>query len=292
MIVLHHYFQLFFTTTDCASEHMLLYLLSQQLGYSGVAIFFFLSGYGLMQSEKKKSLQPKEFFQRRFLKIYSPYLFITLVWLPIFYFVNKTNDINITGIIYDLFWDGRDNVLWFIKILLFLYITFYIFSRLNRINMSYGIISLLIMTLLVCFISYYTIGNYSYISIPIFSIGIIYSIYQDKALTLQNPFLTTIILASIIIGISALLCSNIFFMMQALINYIIILLFIIYKDKISTNKENRLENISYDIYLTHNKVLMLFQLYFVPSLINLSIYLSFVFVTAYISNSIRKIFKI
>ena len=47
----------------------------------GVAIFFFLSGYGLMESEQKSHLSLAAFFKRRFLNVYLPVLLVTALWL-------------------------------------------------------------------------------------------------------------------------------------------------------------------------------------------------------------------
>lgn len=56
-----------------------------QGGNVGVAVFFFLSGYGLMMSELRSHLSFKQFLKKRFLKIYLPVLLITAIWLPIAY---------------------------------------------------------------------------------------------------------------------------------------------------------------------------------------------------------------
>lgn len=56
-----------------------------QGGNIGVAIFFFLSGYGLMKSEMKSHLSFGMFFRKRFCKIYLPVLLVTAIWLPISY---------------------------------------------------------------------------------------------------------------------------------------------------------------------------------------------------------------
>lgn len=62
------------------SEHPFFYIMASQNGYIGVAIFFFLSGYGLMQSEMKSHLPLRSFFSRRFLKVYLPVLLVTALW--------------------------------------------------------------------------------------------------------------------------------------------------------------------------------------------------------------------
>lgn len=59
-----------------------------QGGNIGVAVFFFLSGYGLMMSEIKSHLPLKSFFRKRFLKIYLPVILVTAIWLPISYIIS------------------------------------------------------------------------------------------------------------------------------------------------------------------------------------------------------------
>lgn len=57
-------------------------------GNIGVAVFFFLSGYGLMMSELKSHLPFNLYFKRRFLKVYLPVVLITAIWLPIAYSID------------------------------------------------------------------------------------------------------------------------------------------------------------------------------------------------------------
>lgn len=70
--------------TNYSSSNPVFYVLASQSGYLAVAIFFFLSGYGLMMSEVKNHLGFNTFVKRRFLKVYLPVLFVTLLWLPVF----------------------------------------------------------------------------------------------------------------------------------------------------------------------------------------------------------------
>lgn len=56
-----------------------------QGGNIGVAIFFFLSGYGLMMSEMKSHLLLSQFFKKRFCKIYLPIILVTALWMPLGY---------------------------------------------------------------------------------------------------------------------------------------------------------------------------------------------------------------
>lgn len=65
------------------STHWSFYLLATQNGYIGVALFFFLSGYGLMESEIRRHLPLYQFIKRRLLKVYFPVLLVTGLWLLI-----------------------------------------------------------------------------------------------------------------------------------------------------------------------------------------------------------------
>ena len=82
MIAIHHYANYAISTeySDC----IILRLFSTQGGYLGVALFFFLSGYGLMKSESKHHLGFNAFVVKRFGKVFLPVLLVTLFWLPIY----------------------------------------------------------------------------------------------------------------------------------------------------------------------------------------------------------------
>lgn len=77
MIALHHYSQ----GMVVAGTHNPIYQLSStQGGLLGVAIFFFLSGYGLMKSDMKHHLSVVTFFKKRLMKTYLPAVVVSLLW--------------------------------------------------------------------------------------------------------------------------------------------------------------------------------------------------------------------
>lgn len=65
------------------STNWIFYALATQNGYVGVSLFFFLSGFGLMESEQKRHLSVSQYFRRRILKIYLPVVLVTVPWLII-----------------------------------------------------------------------------------------------------------------------------------------------------------------------------------------------------------------
>lgn len=154
-----------------------------QGGYIGVAIFFFLSGYGLMESELKRHLSFIEFVKRRLSKVYLPFLLVSLLWIPIYYACMHEGPISFLRIAYDIVWSGRDPVLWFIKILFMMYLVFYLFVKVKQKCTDLVAHSVLIAGLLACmWISANMFGTFSTMSLPLFGIGIYTSLYKKFSL--------------------------------------------------------------------------------------------------------------
>lgn len=78
-VIFHHYSQ--YALSELGQDNFILRCFSLFGGYCGVAIFFFLSGYGLMESDLNKQLSAIQFFKRRFLKLYIPVFLATAIWL-------------------------------------------------------------------------------------------------------------------------------------------------------------------------------------------------------------------
>ncbi len=56
------------------------------IGYVGVSFFFVLSGFILVYTYAGRTIEPREFYQARFARIYPAYLFSLLITLPFFYY--------------------------------------------------------------------------------------------------------------------------------------------------------------------------------------------------------------
>lgn len=195
LVALSHYSTVIVINNHWSDDPILRFMC--QGGYIGVAIFFYLSGYGLMESESKRHLSLLEFVKRRLSKVYMPMLMVSLMWIPIYYlFVNKSMDtVSVLQVIYDILWDGKDAVLWFIKILFFMYGVFYFssyFSHKHKDVLSHvTLISGLGLTML---ISNHVFGDFSIMSIPLFGIGVYTSKYKEKLLGLIPASLWMIML--------------------------------------------------------------------------------------------------
>ena len=230
-----------------------------QGGYIGVAIFFFFSGYGLMESEKKHHLKFKEFFLKRFLRVYLPILMVSVIWIPIYYFIIEKNIINITlgSFLYDLFWGFKDCVLWFVKILFIFYVIFYTFSWLRlkgKILLSHVIIIAGTIFAICVAVKY----NYPNISIPLFTIGLYSSLFKEKSF-LKLPYSILMLIIMSIFCLIIFITTRDTNFAHGTINCIIVCIALYCIYLMNTPPLIRLTNIwlsaIYMIYIIHFKVL-------------------------------------
>lgn len=171
---------------------------------------------------------------------------------------------SVRGVIYDLFWGFHDGVLWFVRALLLLYLCFSLFIRIReKYNQTITIISINLLTLCAIAVLQIVIGlaDYSIISIPLFTIGILASIF-NKGQTRQ----TLIYLVVWSIFISLYLLGNWALMIHALFNYAFIfaaiLILALFPIRKTWAVPSIIGDISYDIYLVHNKVLVALKFLF------------------------------
>ena len=82
MVALHHYSA--YVISLGYSNNIILKAFSTQGGYLGVALFFFMSGFGLMMSEIKHHLGCVAFLKKRLSKILVPSIFVTIIWMPVY----------------------------------------------------------------------------------------------------------------------------------------------------------------------------------------------------------------
>lgn len=262
MVAMSHFSQ--YVGINDPSTNIVYKLFSSQGGYLGVAVFFFLSGYGLMESEQRHHLDIASFLKKRFLKVYLPVVLVTALWIPVFYCIlNPTSmDQETVGggiwlIVSDLLFNFKDGVLWFVKILFMLYISFYLFALLwqhHEIRI-YAWILLSSSVIIIYWLADQWIGYYAPLSVPLFGLGVFASIYKDVSWKYFNitfiPLLFCAIVTVLVTGLNALA-------LHALINYCTIgcMLILFTRYRLTIPGTVLFGAVSFDIYLVHDKVLM------------------------------------
>lgn len=261
LIALHHYSQ--YVVSQNISHKIIYEMFSTQGGFLGVAIFFFLSGYGLMKSEQKCHLDFNSFFRKRYIKLYLPVVLSAIIWIPICHFFVRDQIIG-PSIIIDFFWGWGDGILWFVKCLLLLYLFFFLYAW-TRGKFSTVWVRLLTIGILTLFsfVIQYNIADFSSISIPLFYLGIVVADFKQIKLIFQKKWVIGS-LVSVIFLIMFLFRHNMLFI-HAVFNYLFIFLWIVFSSNYIfrlLNIPKCLGNLSYDVYLVHNKCLIFLRAYF------------------------------
>ena len=231
-------------------------------GYIGVTLFFFFSGYGLMRSDMKKHLKFWQFIKRRLVKSYFPAVLVSLLWLGVAALTSYSllcNQHYFLGVV----WRFNDEVLWFVRSIMVLYIAFGLYRFFHSISQRIQWIILLIVGV----ISYYFLYHFrigSTISIPFFFIGVLAASYGNTVrLILQNVFAVFALVLILIVLLWFFRNDN--FLLHVWINFFVIciLLWVLSRWNITiTLLPKWLGSCSYDIYLVHNKAHLLILYFF------------------------------
>lgn len=172
-IIIHHLCR---HTISNTSDLIIFY----DLGYVGVGLFLFLSGFGLTSSLIDKGNE--NFFLKKIFRIYIPFTFMNLVWVILDYYLLNINQ----GIFKNI---GRvigiiitDRNYWYIPFLIFWYIIFYFVMNL-KIDDKLKVVVLIIVSIIIIINPMAGNGRANAFSFPF---GVIIALYKDKVKILYN----------------------------------------------------------------------------------------------------------
>ena len=219
-----------------------------------VAIFFFLSGYGLMESEKRRHLSTRQFAARRLSKVYVPVLIATVLWIPVYLATINTEPLSVGRIILLLTVDFADGALWFIKSLLLLYISFHVFTLVQRRNTAIGMLVFFGLTAFVQLLTHEYIASFSSYTVMMFFIGAMSSRFAHKGNAVAN-------VATLLLAVYAVGGYVIYHSLILLCNCLVLIALTITCNCMSKRQlrllacPSLLLSLSFDLYLTHYKLL-------------------------------------
>lgn len=232
-----------------------------EIGKYSVALFLFLSGYGVMSSYINNKNYLDVFLRKRILTIYTPFIISNIIFIIIYSIKGKKFSL-LEVIEYTLGINLIDGVMWFIFSIIIFYIIFYIAFKFTTIKR--GIINLIIGTLVYLVLGIVldlgtTITNISFA----FAGGSIVAIYKEKFFELlqkkyvqKNILLICILIITRIISI---LCENIFLREVILsistLSYALLLVSLSKRFELNGKIVKLLGGISFEIYLLHNKLI-------------------------------------
>lgn len=172
LIVIHHLYQQTAVTTHWGFLSPVL----QYFGYGLVAVFFFVSGYGITFSANKKQDYIQHFLRRRVLPLFLLYVFLMLLYVLTNWILNDT--VPSSWQLIKSFFIGSTLVChgWFFQSIILFYLCFWMSWRLTdryRFTVLAATLSIYILLCILCntSISYY-------ISTPVFFLGCYFSAHK------------------------------------------------------------------------------------------------------------------
>ena len=271
-------------------------------GAQGVAIFLILSGYGLTLSYNKT--KNKNFFSKRFSKVFVPYFIVTLGWIIMntmyFHITYAKRTIFFALIGFDIH-RSIDGTMWYISFVILWYFIFYFTFKLN-INKIFKLL------ILFCFAywfrknTFYTIFHINFGDLAwqyglhayFFPIGVLIAFYFDKISAYLTPvrlfiFSTVCFLIYVInihnntIDLSYYTVSNLFFALGVISFLCLLSYFNVYSRLLKF-----LGKYSYEIYLLEGNLLAITHL-FKNKLLALPFYLTVLIPLTLVLSKIIKI---
>ena len=259
VIALHHYSQNIIITEG--ANNLLYFLFSTQGGYSGVALFFFLSGYGLMESESCRHLGLWAFLKKRIWKVYKPVFIVNLiVFLSCLlwnYCETKSWECELW---YEVFLiDKMDWYFWFVAVLMNCYVLFGLCSQVRLPQMrTFCMIIFILVLCCIYIILDEPVGHW--ISIPFFGIGALCSEYKIEISSLirqKMTWATLLLLCLFLLYYSRMNGMMILTHVAVNIMQTFLLIFIASTWIIEIGISAALSGLSYPIYLVHHKFIQL-----------------------------------
>lgn len=254
------------------------------MGWYIIALFFFLSGYGLFFQYSNNATYMKNFLRKRLTRIFIP--FYVFIFIYVFYRAMLGEIINLDFFL--SFWKEHNNIIyngWFINSIIVLYIIFYV-SFVKK-NSKISVFILIALTLVYIFgKAYQNHGAWEYVSIMSFLLGMFWMKKRDAIdkLVEKNYFICLFSISILMYilqhydvvmkkigitnkyvyyGIVGNICTMVF---------VVYFLLLINKLNFSNKYLDFLGDISFEIYMIHGLVMHYLGSFFISSRLNDVIY--------------------
>ena len=229
-------------------------------GVVGVTVFFFLSAYGLSESQGRNHYSFKAFIKRRLSKVYVPLIITNMIYYLFLWIINKIS-FNFQGFILNaLNIHYLDGVLWFCNTILIFYLIFYL-SFLPKSKWSKVCVCLLF-TLIYSISStiYFPDAPFYVYSIIGFPFGMVCSLYKDNIIKFNHWGYWSILLLLILFLVATTLPTYKKLILMNSYCFILLIVLVALIQNVKIPKKivllSYIGTYSYKIYLLHNKVLV------------------------------------
>lgn len=162
---------------------IMFYKAIQAIGQLMVVMFLFYSGYGIMESYRKKQGYLNGFAKHRILKTLVIFDVAVILYIVLGLLIGKTFSIP-EYILSFIGWESIDNSNWFVFDIIALYLLTYLSlvarSRWNLSTWKFHIIAFALCGAFIVFIAATKKANYWYDTVLAFPLGLLYSEYKEK----------------------------------------------------------------------------------------------------------------
>lgn len=197
IIVFHHISQ--------AIELPKYFVIMNYVGFIMVAIFFFISGYGLSYGLENKEGYLNNFFKKRILSILIPYWIVNTISIVYNLATSKT----FTPLEYIASYLGFDTITgtWFVTAILIMYLAFWFCYKLyydKKTSWTFSTIILMAIIVVYCIVCYILSDNSSYTaSISAFALGVVWNKLFNERFTsyLKKNYVLKLCAVTILFGI-------------------------------------------------------------------------------------------
>ena len=252
----------------------------EYMGRYVVALFFFLSGYGLYFQYSNNETYMENFLKKRLVRIFIPFFVFIVIY--VIYRATLGEVVNVDFFL--SFWKDHSNIIyngWFINSIIVLYVIFYV-SFVNK-DSKISEYKLVFLTLVYIFWkAYQDHGDWEYVSIMAFLLGVFWMknrVYIDKFL--EKNYFIFLVSFSILMYVFRhyeVIMKNIGitnkYVYYGIVGNICTMVFVVYF-LLLTNKLNFsnkylgfLGGISFEIYMIHGLVMHYLGKFFVSSGVN------------------------
>ena len=275
-IIFHHVSQKITTGANFSNfEYMGRYI---------VALFFFLSGYGLYFQYSNNATYMENFLRKRLTRIFIPFFVFIVIY--VIYRASLGEVVNVDFFL--SFWRDHSNIIyngWFINSIIVLYVIFYVSFK--KKDFKIAIFKLVFFTLVYIFWKVYqNHGDWEYVSIMAFFLGVFWM--KDRSLIdkfIKKNYFVFLVSFSILMYVFRhyeAIMKNIGiinkYVYYGIVGNLCTMIFVVYF-LLLTNKLNFsnkyldfLGNISFEIYMIHGLVMHYLGKFFVSSAVNDVIY--------------------
>ena len=276
LIIFHHVSQKFTTGENFSNfEYMGRYI---------VALFFFLSGYGLYFQYSNNAKYMENFLKKRLVRIFVPFFVFIVIY--VIYRATLGEVVNVDFFL--SFWRDHSNIIyngWFINSIIVLYVIFYVSFK--KKDSKIAIFKLVFFTLVYIFWKVYqNHGDWEYVSIMAFFLGVFWM--KNRSLIdkfIEKNYFAFLVSFSILMYIFRhyeVIMKNIGitnkYVYYGIVGNLCTMVFLVYF-LLLTNKLNFsnkyldfLGDISFEIYMIHGLVMHYLGKFFVSSPVNDVIY--------------------